>query len=78
MDGKSTGVLTQPNGVQGGDRMAGPDRARGDVVVREVLVPVPTETPFVANAANAERFGLTPRELEVLLNRSFADWPSTR
>jgi DNA-binding CsgD family transcriptional regulator len=36
------------------------------VVVREVLVPVAAETSFVANAANLERFGLTPRELEIL------------
>ena len=36
------------------------------LVVREVLVPVPASTQFVANAANIERLGLTPRELEIL------------
>jgi DNA-binding CsgD family transcriptional regulator len=36
------------------------------LVVREVLVPVPASTEFVANSANIERLGLTPRELEIL------------
>jgi DNA-binding CsgD family transcriptional regulator len=36
------------------------------VVVREVIRPVPTSTPFVADTAAIQRLSLTPRELEIL------------
>ena len=41
-------------------------RTKQTVVVREVMVPVATTGPFEVNAASIERFGLTPRELEIL------------
>jgi DNA-binding CsgD family transcriptional regulator len=41
-------------------------RTKETVVVREVMVPVAASRPFEVNAANIERFGLTPRELEIL------------
>ena len=36
------------------------------VVVREVPVPVPPDTPFVVRTESVERLGVTPREMEIL------------
>jgi DNA-binding CsgD family transcriptional regulator len=45
-------------------------KTKETVVIREVAVPVPvqiqTSGPFVANSANMQRLGITPRELEIL------------
>ena len=41
-------------------------RPKETLVVREVLVPRPLDTPFAPDASNIERLGLTPREIEIL------------
>lgn len=42
-------------------------RTRETVVATEVLMPTPRrEQPFTVDAAKVERFGITPRELEIL------------
>lgn len=41
-------------------------RTRERVVIREVPVPVRADEPFRVDAVAVQRFGLTPRELEIL------------
>jgi NarL family two-component system response regulator LiaR len=41
-------------------------RTRETVVVREVPVPAPSNSPFVPNTARQEELGITRRELEIL------------
>lgn len=41
-------------------------RSTERVVIREVVVLSPSDKPFEVNSASVERFGLTPRELEIL------------